>query len=343
MLNNYLKQIPKEYFVLFYAPIEKIDLVTKELAEIYYNVIGCSNYKNIHKNGCDYDSISIIGIKVTECKTVFIRGVNKSPVRQYKEIGELKEIYKPGHSILISFTDGISLAEENVLTVINNELIDIPLIGGSAGDVGDFTLTKVSVGSECASNATALAMITTDMFIDSVCENIYEPSEMTGVTTECDLFNRKIVKIDNKPALQFYCEKLNIPKKDIANSFVDHPLARIIGDSYFISSIMSVNPDDSIIAYCRIFPNSYLSICNPLDYLSIWKEKENKDKDKYIGGIFVNCIFRTNLFEKDKTMDKFINYLKNYGDFVCMTSYGEQFNRSHANQTMTGCIFRERE
>jgi hypothetical protein len=341
-LSEIISQIPKDYFIVFYSPVEKIDMVTKELAEVYKNIIGCSNYKNIHKSGCDYGSISVMGIKVMESRALLIREVDKSPIRQYKEIQKLKEIYKNGHSMLIAFTDGISMAEENVLTIINNELKNIPLIGGSAGDKGDFSQTKVTVGNECSNKCTALAMLTTDMFIDNICENIYEPSDITGTITECDLFKRKIMKIDNKPALSFYAEKLNISKNNIVNAFMDHPLARVIGNNYFIASIKGINADDSMNIYCRIFPNSYVSICNPIDYISLWNEKMDKDSNKYIGGIFVNCIFRTNLFEKDKTMDKFIKYLKNYGDFVCMTSYGEQFDRNHANQTMTGCLFRER-
>jgi hypothetical protein len=341
-ITEIVKLIPTDYFVLFYSPVEKIDQVTKLLSENYANVIGCSNYKNIYKDKCAYDTISIMGIKVIECRTLLIHNANKSPIRQYKEIQKLKEIYKPGHSMIITFTDGLTLAEENVLTVINNELKDIPLIGGSAGDKGDFNQTKVTINKECISNATAVAMITTDMFIDSICENIYETTDLTGIITECDLFSRKIIKINNKPALSFYTEKLGLSKKDdLTTAFIDHPIGRIIGDKSFIASIMSVDADDSINVYCRIFPNSYVSICNPIDYRSLWKEKANKDKNKYIGGIFVNCIFRTNLFEKDNSMGDFINFLNNYGDFVCMTSYGEQFNNIHANQTLTGCVFRE--
>lgn len=335
-------QIPQDYFLVFYAPVEETDRVAGELAGIYPRVIGCSNFKNIHKDGCDYDSVSVMGIKVADCRTVLIRNVNRSPICQYQEIQKLKEIYRPGHSILIAFTDGLSLAEENVLTVISSELPDLPLVGGSAADRGDFKETKVALNRECSGNSTVLAMITTDMYIDTICENIYETSELTGIITECDLFKRKIIKIDNKPALSFYAEKLGLTKEEAAAAFIDHPIGRIIGDKFFIASIKSVDPGDAMEVYCRMFPNSYVSICNPMDYRRLWRQRMERDKNKYAGGIFINCIFRTNLFEKDQAMGDFTNYLRTYGDFICMTSYGEQFNKVHANQTLTGCLFRER-
>lgn len=341
-LAEIMNQIPEDYFLVFFSPIEKIEEITKELSCKYNNVIGASNYKNIHRNGCEYDSISIIGIKVQECRILFIKDVDKSPIRQYKEIQKLKEIYKPGHSMIIEFTDGLSMAEENILTIINTELKDIPLVGGSAGDRGDFKITKVSAKNMCSDKSTALALITTDMFIDNMYENIYELSDITGVVTESDLFNRKIIKIDNKSPLQFYADKLKMGKSDVPKVFLEHPIARILGDDFFIGSISGVNSDETVNLYCRVFNNSYISICNVTDYKALWKKTIEKNNMKYIGGIFVNCYFRTNLFEKDNTVSDFINYLKSYGDFICMTSYGEQYNKSHANQTLCGCMFRER-
>lgn len=333
------RTIPKDYLIVFYCPVEWIDEIGHSLSENYKNSIGCSSFKDVTANYCEYNSVSFIGIEFQMVKLYLFKDVSNKIISYYKEISSLKNIYRKDYSVLIEFTDGLSLAEESVLTVITNELEGIPVVGGSAADSGNFSETKVCVNGECASNATALCMLTTPMQIDIYCENIYKPTNIKGIITDSELFERKIHKINGKTAVDFYCEKLNISRKDITDMCTSHPFARLIGDRYFVTSIMGVD-EDSFNVYCRTFKNSYITICDPIDYEKLWNRRMSENNYKYIGGIFVNCIFRTNLFEKDNSMHDFQNYLSSYGDFICMTSYGEQFCDSHANQTMTCCLFK---
>ncbi len=183
-------------------------------------------------------------------------------------------------------------------------------------------------------------MLTTNMKIDTYCENIYNPTDIRGIITDSELFSRKINKINGQPALDYYCNALNISKDNLQNEFISHPIARIVGDDYFITSIKDVD-NSTLDVYARSFKDSYISICNPIDYKTIWEQKIKENQNKYLGGIFINCIFRTLLFENEHTTENFKNYLDSYGNFICMTSYGEQYNHSHANQTMTCCLFKD--
>lgn len=338
-LEEIKEKIPSNYLLIFFCPVENIESVGKALSSHYTNSIGCSSYYDITKDYSDYNSLSILGIEIKECKFCMVKDVNKKVITYYKEIQELKKIYKKGHSVLLEFTDGLSLSEESLLTVTSNELGDIPLIGGSAADNGSFTKTLVCINGECCTNAAALCMLTTDMEIEVFCENIYRPTKIKGIITDSEVFQRKINTINKIPATDFYCKELNISKDNIESQFTAHPLARIIGDNYFITSIMGVE-NNSFNVYCRSFKQSYISICDPINYTELWSTNIKNQKTNYLGGIFINCIFRTQLFQKDNTLNKFQNYLSSYGDFICMTSYGEQYCDSHANQTMTYCLFK---
>lgn len=334
------KAIPNEYLIVFFCPTEWIKEIGQSISKNYNNSIGCSSYKDITKSYSDYYSVSFLGIKVENVKLTLLKNIEDKIITYYKEVQSLKDIYRKDHSILLEFTDGLSFAEESVLTILTNELNDIPVIGGSAADNGSFKETFVCVNGECASNATALCMLTTSMRIDTYCENIYKPTDARAIITDSELFNRKINKINGQPALDYYCNTLNISKDNLQNEFIAHPIARIVGDKYFITSIKDVE-NSTLNVYARSFKDSYISICNPIDYNSLWHEKIKENHSQYLGGIFINCIFRTLLFENENTTKDFEKYLDSYGDFICMTSYGEQYNDSHANQTMTCCLFKD--
>ena len=335
--------IPSHYLIVFFAPPETINTVCEEIAKHYTNSIGCSSHKNISKDICSTELISILGIEITDAKLCLLPNISKKYITYYSEISDLKTIYKKNHSLLLEFTDGLASAEESILSVIANELPMVPLIGSSAADNFQFKETKVCVNGKTMSNATALCMFTTDLIIENYFENIYEPATEKAIITDCDYFNKTIYKINNKPAIDYYCNCLNISKDKIEKEFVSHPIARLVGKHYFISTVTKY-VDNNLFTCTRNFKHSYISICNSIDYLSYWNSKIKNDEInniKYCGGIFVNCAFRTMQFENQKTMTQFQHFLEHYGDFICTSSYGEHFNQMFVSQTMAYCLFRE--
>ena len=45
------------------------------------------------------------------------------------------------------------------------------------------------------------------------------------------------------------------------------------------------------------------------------------------------------LFEKQNSFGEFVNMLRNYGNFIGISGYGEQLNFIHLNQTMILLVF----
>lgn len=339
-ISELQKVIPSDYLLAFFAPVEWMEEIGESVAQVYKNSIGASSYKDINKTGIDYNSVSFIGIKFDDVQLLLLENIDKKMITYYKEIANLQKIYRPKHSVLLEFTDALNMAEETVLTVLNNELKNVPIIGGSAADDGKFKKTLVCINGKCKENATALCMLTTPMEIELYCENIYRPTDVKAAITDCDWFNRQIHKINDSSATEFYCKTLNISTENMRSQFISHPIAKIMGDNYFITSVKNID-GNSFNTCARNFNHSCISICNPIDYRELWNKRRQEIKNKYLGGIFINCTYRTMLFEQDNTVDDFIKYLTDYGEFSCMSSYGEQFCYGNANQTMTACLFKE--
>lgn len=217
-------------------------------------------------------------------------------------------------------TDGLSNAEEKSLSVLNGVFEDdnIPIVGASSADDLSFKETFASYNGKIYSNATIVTLIhNNNGKINIYKENIYE--------------------LDGKPIIQTYANILNVPESNISKCFMSNPIARIIGDESFISSFKKVENDNSISLYARIYKNSYVTILKPKDPIKVLDETINKVKNEMpniSGSIVINCIFRTLLFKEKNITSEFTSRLQKLGPFAGITSYGEQLNNKHLNQTM---------
>lgn len=237
-------------------------------------------------------------------------------------------------------TDGLSNAEEKSLSVLNGVFEDdnIPIVGASSADDLSFKETFASYNGKIYSNATIVTLIhNNNGKINIYKENIYEPTKYNFVVTKANPQERKIYELDGKPIIQTYANILNVPESNISKCFMSNPIARIIGDESFISSFKKVENDNSISLYARIYKNSYVTILKPKDPIKVLDETINKVKNEMpniSGSIVINCIFRTLLFKEKNITSEFTSRLQKLGPFAGITSYGEQLNNKHLNQTM---------
>lgn len=153
--------------------------------------------------------------------------------------------------------------------------------------------------------------------------------------TEADVINRTVKKFNNIPASKEYARALNIPESDLVNYFANNPLGKIYRDEIFIASPMKVNADKSISFYCQLIPNTFVEVLKPIDPIEQIRNTIKRAPFKPTFVFSVHCILRTLKFKEEnlwKNVDKeLISFCPNISGFV---SYGEQFYKVHANQTM---------
>jgi hypothetical protein len=328
---NFTKTNNNKGFVLF----SNVEMVLELSKLVSSNVTLCSTageysmdgYKNGIISGFEYE---LSDVEVVEILYPPIKSINKLK-ESYKKVKNNKNAFA------LLLCDGLTGMEESIVTTFYFVEDDFKLIGGSAGDNLKFEETFIFIGSKKVHSA--VIFFNTKRRTSIIKENIYVPSGKRLLVTEADAINRTVKTFNKIPASIEYAKVLNIPEVELPHHFMNNPLGKIYKDEIFIGSPMKVNSDKSITFYCQLMPNTFVEVLKPIDpIIQIRKTIENMPfKPTFIFAI--NCILRSLKFQEEnlwKSIDKeILSFCSNTTGFI---SYGEQFYKTHANQTMVMLI-----
>lgn len=323
-------------FTLFFCSSKNINNVANDIPN---PKVGCTTvgeidkglFEGIAKYEFDSKEFNIEVVKIPDTKI---------PVIQTKEIEEAARKVKRNKKNLLAFVlnDGLSADEERIQSLLGSILpVGTPIVGGSSGDGFDFKDTYCCIDSEVFKGAVVI-LIGTDLKYYIHKENIYTATSKYAVVTKAK--DRTIYELDGKIAKNRYAELLGVDTSKVADNFFNHPLGRYHDGEIMISSPQCVNKDGSINLYLASLPSTALWILEPKDYKQeiINTTNEILKRGTPIVTLTVNCILRRILFEQENSV-KYINqYLSKINAFG-FTSYGEQLNDLHINQTMVTLSF----
>lgn len=314
-------------FVIF-SSVEKVLELSKVVSK---NVILCSTAGEYSFTGYHNGIISGFEYDLNEADIVEILYPPIKSVSHLKEAYEKVKNNKNAFALLLC--DGLSGMEESIITTFYFVDDNFKVIGASAGDNLKFKETFIFIGSK---RVYSLAI-----FFDSqkrtslIKENIYVPSGKRLLVTEADTVNRTVKKFNKVAASTEYARILNIREDELPNYFMNNPLGKIYKDDIFIASPMKVNADKSITFYCQLIPNTFVEVLKPVDPIMQIKNtlREVPFKPSFV--FTVHCILRSLKFQQEKLwsdIDKEI--LSCCSNTAGLVSYGEQYYKVHANQTM---------
>ncbi|NLK22195.1 MAG: hypothetical protein GX308_09035 [Epulopiscium sp.] len=349
-----IRQIKKpgvSYVIFFAANTYDFELLSSIMKEAFTHaeVVGCTTAGEISHNHLTQNSISAMAISSNNfiTSTTVVEDISTIPmmfrddlIKTFRKTGlSLEDPSSAKKGFALTLIDGLSSAEEKTLSVINSifKYSGFPIIGGSAGDGLDFIKTKVSYNGNTFTNAAVVTFVNPNCKFYILKENIFKPAGNHMVVTRADIRGRIIYELDNMPAARAYAEKLGIGKKDLPKYFTTNPLGRKIGDDVWIASPFKINSDDSIQFYCQVLTNSILEILKPLDPVEVINETSRelmKNVPNLKGIIAINCILRRLQFEEQKIGEQVMAPLSNLAPLVGFSSYGEQLNGKHLNQTL---------
>ena len=235
--------------------------------------------------------------------------------------------------------DGLSMREEQLAASLYQALGNVPLIGGSAGDNLQFRQTHVYYDGAFHQNAAVLAQFECDKPCASFKFQHFVPSDIDLVITEADPERRLIIEIDGEPAAQAYADAIGLqPDQLDANVFSTHPLLMTMGGDPYVRSIQQVNKDLSLTCYCAVDEGRVISVGNAVDVMKTLEEAfdgicESVPDPALILGC--DCILRRVEFEQNAMLEPVGQFMASRKVFGFST-YGEQFNGLHINQTFTG-------
>jgi hypothetical protein len=241
--------------------------------------------------------------------------------------------------------DGLSMMEEHTTANLYNVLGGVHIIGGSAGD--DLTFTKTSVFSDgkFQTGTAAFCVIETKLDFKVFKTQHYTPSDKDMVITKADPKKRVVYEIDGGPAATELASIMGVEKEELTMEvYSTHPVMLQIGDDWYVRSIQNYHDDDSLSFACAIDAGLPLTVGECQDLIKSLDHKTNELSNEFQNieiTLGCDCIHRrleiieTGLKEEVETLLKPLKFLG-------FSTYGEQFDSVHVNQTLTGVIIGEK-
>lgn len=244
-----------------------------------------------------------------------------------------------GHPFGFLVIDGLSMMEERVTSALYQALDDVPIIGGSAGDDLAFRKTQVYFDGQFRCDAAVFAACRARGPVVPFMLKHFTPGGIHLVITDSDPDRRLIRELNGEPAAQVYAETIGMRVEDLSPlAFSSHPLLLRIGEDHFVRSIAKVNLDLSLTLYCAIDTGRVVTIgkgTDPFAALGSVFERLLKPVPDPIAILACDCILRRLEFETlglDREVGTYLARNRVFG----FSTYGEQINGLHVNQTLTG-------
>jgi hypothetical protein len=235
--------------------------------------------------------------------------------------------------------DGMSVMEEQIVATLHGQFEDISIAGGSAGDDLRFVETKIYSDGRFLSDAALFTLFETTLPFYVFQTQHFSPTDKKLVITGADPSRRIVTEINAEPAAQEFADMLGIRVTDLNPAvFSKYPVMLKIGDRWYVRSIQKANEDGSLSFYCAIDTGLVLTIAEGHDLLSDLKgELDRIYREVPEVGLILGCdciLRRLEIVEKGLMKD--MEVLLSNTNFVGFSTYGEQFNSIHVNQTLTG-------
>lgn len=310
-----------------------------------YPVIGCTTAGQLSEVGFQRGGISGASLASNELTAI---PYLIHPLSSYSEqvAGIAKNIQERiSLSEMSAFglllVDGLSMKEEPLISALYMALGNVPIIGGSAGDSLKFKQTFVYYDGELLHDAAVLTLFLTSLPFKIFKHQHFLPTSTRLVVTEADPEKRLVKEINGEPAVEAYAELIGTPVEKLNESvFSQNPLMLRIGDDYYVRSISNIEPDGGLKFFCAIDAGLVLTIgkgSSALEALNNSLEKTKQDIGDPQIIIGCDCILRRLEMEQHGIDDR-IGQIMARNKVVGFSTYGEQFNSVHVNQTFTGIV-----
>lgn len=330
--------------VFFCSPDYDLEALGQALkATFRCPTVGCTSAGQIGRAG--FQQAGIIGMAFTGGAR--LRPFVIHPLSAYAEqVARITEDVRreceaaPGENRFgLLLIDGLSLCEERVAASLYQDIGNVPIVGGSAGDNLRFERTHVYVGDgRFLSDAAVFTLVTTESRVVPLKVEHFRASSLELVITGADPEARVIHEMNGEPAAVAYAEALGMKPSDLGPAiFSRHPLLLTFGRAPYVRSIQKVNPDLSMTCYCAIEEGLIVSIGEAIDPVLAMQKAFAELRQTLPEPALVlacDCILRRLEFEQDGIAGE-IGDLMAANRVVGFSTYGEQFDGLHVNQTFT--------
>lgn len=234
--------------------------------------------------------------------------------------------------------DGLSTKEDALVAQLSVGLGSVPLFGGSAGDGSDFGQTHILHEGQAHGNAAVLIQFRSNCPVSVFKTDHLTPTEQRMVVTSADPASRRVHQINGEPAAREYARILGKDGEQLSTmTFAAHPVVVRLGGQHHVRSIQKVCDNDDLLFFSAIDKGMVLSLADQQDmvehleaHMSALSARGQPDMI-----LACDCVFRK-IEAEQKQMAGQISGILAANRVVGFSTYGEQFNSIHVNQTLTG-------
>lgn len=308
-------------------------------------VAGCTSAGQLGSEGFQRGGITAVGFAggALRMHTHLLRPLSDSESEAYRVAEEVRRVAADAKADRRLFglllVDGLSMAEERLVAALYQALDDVPIAGGSAGDDLRFDRTWVYHDGGFFTDAAVFSVFESRVAFAIVKLQHFVAGPTRLVITESDERGRVIREINGEPAAQAYADAIGVALDALdATTFSRHPLMLRLGDDHYIRSIQKVNPDLSLTCFCAIETGLVVSIgvgIDPLGALAAGFADMRQEVGEPALVIGCDCILRRVEVEHSGLQNRIGEFFARE-NVVGFSTYGEQINGLHVNQTFTG-------
>jgi hypothetical protein len=306
-------------------------------------VIGCTTAGQISKTGFQLGGISGASLAGNELSAIpYLIHPLSSQTEQIAKIAadvqrQLSLYAVSAFGFLL--VDGLSMKEEPLISALYMSLGNVPIFGGSAGDGLKFKQTFVYFNGELLQDAAVFTLFLTTLPFHIFKHQHFLPTSRRLVVTAADPDNRMVKEINGEPAVEAYAQLIGTPIDQLNSTvFSRNPLMLHIGNDYYVRSISNVEPDGSLKFFCAIDSGLVLTIGqgdSAVESLNRQLQRMRQEIGDPVIIIGCDCILRR-LEMEENGIDESIGKMMAESKVVGFSTYGEQINSVHVNQTFTG-------
>jgi len=334
---------PFAVVILFASPQADIRALAREAAFGEAPVIGCTTAGEISALGYAEGEVVAVGlpgahfaadpILIPDLRALAPTELIGTLIRARQGLSRLRPDWE--HEFAFLMVDGLSIREDELASALASGLGPVPLFGGSAGDGTRFKETFILYRGQVLQNAAVVTMVRSDCRVKVFNLDHLLPTAQRMVVTGADPARRTVRSINAEPAAREYARLLGKDPGQLTTfTFAAHPVVVRIGGKHHVRAIQQVAENGDLVFFSAIDEGVVLTLAEPSDMVA-HLERELSALGQPEAILACDCILRRMEAQEKQKAGAVSALLRRFG-VVGFSTYGEQLNSMHVNQTMTG-------
>jgi hypothetical protein len=331
--------------VLFFcSPLYDLPALGAALAAAFGDtpLVGCTSSGQLGPLGIQSTGLVAVGLHSKDLKVSrYLMSPLSECAAQATRIGDdvQRKLATSEHAAFgLILVDGLSLAEEKLTAALYQSMGRVPLVGGSAGDDLRFERTFVYDDGRFIQDAATFALFQTSVPFQVFKFQHFVPSDQLLVITKADPDRRVVSEINGKPAAEVYADLVGVRVDQLDSTvFSNNPVIMELAGEHYVRSIYRVTDDGCLSFFCAIEEGLVLSLARATDAIETARTAFNNVSEHVSPQVVIGCDCVLRRLEYTQTgTEGVIGDLMSRHRVIGFSTYGEQYNSVHVNQTFTG-------